>query len=235
MRGHRPRQNGPVSTPGDAPRLLLVEDDPELVRMLGTLLVEEGYLVDAAADGQRGLHLGLTRSYDVLLLDRGLPVLEGLDLLARLRSRGVTTPTLVLSALGQPADRVTGLDAGAEDYLAKPFDIDELLARLRALRRRHLDTARTLPLPGGTLDLDTRLATIGAGAPVRLSERECALLATLAGRPSAVFSRSDLRLLVFDDAGQDVIDTYVHYLRRKLGRGIVDTVRGRGYQLGRTR
>jgi two-component system response regulator QseB len=224
-----------VSTPGDAPRLLLVEDDPDLVRMLSTLLVEEGYAVDAATDGQRGLHLGLTRSYDVLLLDRGLPVLEGLDLLARLRSRGVTTPTLVLSALGRPADRVTGLDAGAEDYLAKPFDIDELLARLRALRRRHLDTARTLPLPGGALDLDTRQATIGAGAPVRLSERECALLATLAGRPAGVFSRSDLRLLVFDDAGQDVIDTYVHYLRRKLGRGIVDTVRGRGYQLGRAR
>ncbi|HEY2764716.1 MAG TPA: response regulator transcription factor [Pseudonocardiaceae bacterium] len=224
-----------MSTPGDAPRLLLVEDDPDLVRMLSTLLVEEGYAVDAATDGQRGLHLGLIRSYDVLLLDRGLPVLEGLDLLARLRSRGVTTPTLVLSALGRPADRVTGLDAGAEDYLAKPFDIDELLARLRALRRRHLDTARTLPLPGGALDLDTRQATIGAGAPVRLSERECALLATLAGRPAGVFSRSDLRLLVFDDAGQDVIDTYVHYLRRKLGRGIVDTVRGRGYQLGRAR
>jgi two-component system response regulator QseB len=228
-------ENGPVSTPDTAPRLLLIEDEPELVGMLIRLLAEEGYRVDVAADGQHGLHLGLTRTYDVLLLDRGLPALEGLDLLTRLRSRGVSTPTLVLSALGNPADRVTGLDAGAEDYLSKPFDIDELLARLRALRRRHLDTARALPLPGGNLDLDTREASIGARPPVRLSERECALLATLAGRPSQVFSRSHLQLLVFDDAGPDVVDTYVHYLRRKLGRSIVDTVRGRGYQLGRPR
>jgi two-component system response regulator QseB len=229
----RAGKNGLVSSPEDPPRLLLIEDEPKLVDMLSTLLVDDGYEVDTATDGQRGLHLGLTRRYDVVVLDRGLPAVEGLDLLIRLRSRGVTVPTLVLSALGNPADRVAGLDAGAEDYLAKPFDIDELLARLRALRRRHLDTARVLPLPGGALDLDTRQATMGSEAPVRLSERECALLATLAGRPSRVFTRTDLQVLVFDDAGQDVIETYVHYLRRKLGRGVVDTVRGRGYQLGR--
>lgn len=217
-----------------APRVLIVEDDPQLLEMLNTLLEEEGYVVDPAADGQRGLHLGLTRRYDVLLLDRGLPVLDGLDLLTRLRRRGVVTPTLVLSALGNPADRVTGLDAGAEDYLPKPFDVDELLARLRALRRRHLDTARSLPLPGGRLDLDTRQVDRDGGEPVRLSERECALLATLAGRPRQVFSRGQLLLLVFDDAESAVVvDTYVHYLRRKLGRKIVETVRGRGYQLGR--
>jgi two-component system response regulator QseB len=166
------------------------------------------------------------------VLDRGLPALDGLDLLSRLRSRGVSAPTLILSALGSPADRVVGLDAGAEDYLSKPFDVDELLARLRALRRRHLDTARVLPLPGGTLDLDTRQVVIGTGPPVRLSERECGLLATLAVRPSRVFTRDDLRAIVFDDAGAEVVDTYVHYLRRKLGRNIVGTVRGRGYQLG---
>lgn len=217
-----------------APRVLIVEDDPQLLEMLNTLLEEEGYVVDPAADGQRGLHLGLTRRYDVLLLDRGLPVLDGLDLLTRLRRRGVVTPTLVLSALGNPADRVTGLDAGAEDYLPKPFDVDELLARLRALRRRHLDTARSLPLPGGRLDLDTRQVDRDGGEPVRLSERECALLATLAGRPRQVFSRGQLLVLVFDDAESAVVvDTYVHYLRRKLGRKIVETVRGRGYQLGR--
>jgi two-component system response regulator QseB len=212
-------------------RLLLVEDDPQLVDMLTRLLTEERYQVEVAGDGQRGLHLGLTRNYDVIVLDRGLPVRDGLDLLGRLRSRGVTTPTLVLSALGAPADRVAGLDAGAEDYLGKPFDLDELLARLRALLRRHLDVARVLPLPSGTLDLDTRQATVAHREPVRLSERECALLATLAARPTRVFSRDELRVLVFGDAGADVVDTYVHYLRRKLGRGIVDTVRGRGYQL----
>ncbi|QIZ35683.1 response regulator transcription factor [Saccharopolyspora sp. ASAGF58] len=217
------------------PRLLLVEDDPELAEMLASLLGEEGYSVDGAADGQRGLHLGLTRDYDLIVLDRGLPALEGLDLLTRLRARGVATPALVLSALGNPADRVAGLDAGAEDYLPKPFDVDELLARLRALRRRHLDTARSLPLPDGRLDLDSRTVTGSARQPVRLSERECALLALLAARPRQVFGRDDLLRLVFDGAGSPVVvDTYVHYLRRKLGKRIVDTVRGRGYQLGRS-
>ncbi|WP_431873467.1 response regulator transcription factor [Amycolatopsis sacchari] len=220
---------------GQAPRVLVVEDDPQLLAMLTRLLTEEGYDVDEAADGQRGLHLGLTRDYDVLLLDRGLPAVDGLDLLARLRGRGVVTPTLILSALGNPADRVVGLDAGAEDYLAKPFDIEELLARLRALRRRHLDTARTLPVPGGRLELDTRLVIRDTAEPVRLSERESALLALLATRPGHVFSRARLLALVFDEAEHEaVVDSYVHYLRRKLGRKVIDTVRGRGYQLGRT-
>jgi two-component system response regulator QseB len=215
--------------------MLLVEDDSELVEMLSTLLEEEGYQVDTATDGQRGLHLGMTRRYDVLVLDRGLPVLHGLDLLGGLRRHGVTTPALVLSALGTPADRVTGLDAGAEDYLGKPFDIDELLARLRALRRRHLDTARMLPIGARRLNLDTREVTSTEPAePVRLSQRECELLATLAARPGQVFSRNSLLNLVFVDADNAiVVDTYVHYLRRKLGRGVVMTVRGRGYQLGR--
>jgi two-component system, OmpR family, response regulator len=220
----------------DTPRLLLVEDDRQLLAMLDTLLIEEGYRVDTAADGQQGLHLGLTRSYDVVVLDRGLPAIDGLDLLSRLRLRGVVTPTLVLSALANPADRVAGLDAGAEDYLGKPFDLDELLARLRALRRRHLDTARSLPLPGGRLELDTRSAVLGDRDPVRLSTRECDLLAALATRPGAVFTRRQLLALVFDDAESDAaVDTYVHYLRRKLGRAVIDTVRGRGYQLGRGR
>jgi two-component system response regulator QseB len=220
---------------GQSPRLLLVEDDHQLVELLTRLLTGEDYEVDVAQDGQRGLHLGLTRRYDVVVLDRGLPAIDGLDLLARLRSAGMTTPTLVLSAMGNPADRVAGLDAGAEDYLAKPFDIDELLARLRALLRRHLDTARRLPLVGGTLDLDTRQVTIDGRPPVRLSARECTLLATLAARPTRVFSRDDLRVLVFDDAGVEVVETYVHYLRRKLGHDVIDTVRGRGYQLGALR
>jgi two-component system response regulator QseB len=214
-------------------RVLLVEDDPELVAILATLLGEEGYQVDTATDGQQALHLGVTRDYDVLLLDRGLPAVEGLDLLGRLRRGGIATPALVLSALATPADRVAGLDAGAEDYLGKPFDVDELLARLRALRRRNLDAARELPIGGLRLNLDTREVG-GRTENVRLSERECELLATLAARPARVFSREQLLALVFIDADNAVVvDTYVHYLRRKLGRDVVTTIRGRGYQLGR--
>jgi two-component system response regulator QseB len=215
-------------------RVLLVEDDAELVGMLSTLLAEEGYTVDAAGDGQRALHLALTRGYDVLVVDRGLPAIEGLDLVERLRSRAVTTPVLVLSALANPADRVAGLDAGAEDYLGKPFDVDELLARLRALRRRHLDAADSLPIGGGRLDLQTRQVYRDGEPPVRLSERECALLTVLARNPNRMFGRRDLLALAFEEAGSEaVVDTYVHYLRRKLGRRIVATVHGRGYQLGR--
>jgi two-component system response regulator QseB len=217
-------------------RLLLVEDDADLRAMLTELLTDSGYVVEAAADGQRGLHLGLTQTFDVLLLDRRLPVVEGLDLLAGLRSRGVTTPVLMLSAIAQPADRVAGLDAGAEDYLGKPFDVDELLARLRALQRRHLNDARSLPLGSSRLDLDTRQVHSADRRvdPVRLSDRECTLLATLATRPGQVYSRHDLVAIVFPEAENEiVVDTYVHYLRRKLGRDMVATVRGRGYQLGR--
>jgi two-component system response regulator QseB len=227
--------NGVVGTEPRASKILVVEDDRELLELLRRLLSRAGYEVDLAMDGQRGLHLGLTRTYDVLLLDRRLPAIEGLDLLAKLRTSGVLTPALVLSALANPADRVDGLDAGAEDYLGKPFDVQELLARLRALLRRHLDTARRLRLPGGLLDLDTRQVVVDGLPAVRLSERECSLLATLASRPGKVFSRDELRVLAFEDAGVETVETYVHYVRRKLGRGMIDTVRGTGYQLGASR
>ncbi|MGZ4436841.1 MAG: response regulator transcription factor [Nocardioides sp.] len=215
-------------------RVLLVEDDPQLAAMLAELLTGEGYDVEHAPDGQRGLHLGLTRDFDVWLLDRGLPGIDGLDLLGRLRSRGRRTPALVLSALGNPSDRVEGLDAGAEDYLGKPFDVDELLARLRALLRRHDDHVTVLEIPGGTLDPATRVVSRRGGEDVDLSERESVLLAVLAGSPRRVFSRRDLLASVFEDAEDEgVVDTYVHYLRRKLGRGVVETVRGLGYRVGR--
>ena len=215
-------------------RLLLVEDDAELARMLVRILGGEGYDVTHAPDGQRGLHLGLTRSFAVLVLDRGLPAVEGLDLITRLRSKGVGTPALILSARASPADRVDGLDAGAEDYLTKPFDVDELLARLRALQRRHGATAPMLTLGTRTLDVEARLILASDADPgVPLSERECQLLELLARRPRQVFSRSELLERVFTDAESEaVIDTYVHYLRRKLGRDVIRTVRGLGYQLG---
>lgn len=217
------------------PRVLVAEDDIRLAQMLRNLLAGEGYAVTVAHDGQRALHEGLTNEFDVLLLDRGLPAIEGLDVLAKLRASGVVTPVLILSALGNSADRVEGLDRGAEDYLSKPFDIDELLARLRVLRRRLASTVPVLKIPGGTLDTGSRSVTRRDGQIVALSEREGDLLERLARRSEQVFTREDLLVTVFadaDDAG--VVDTYVHYLRKKLGRDIIDTVRGVGYRLGRS-
>ena len=216
------------------PRLLLVEDDRDLAGLLDGLLVEEGYDVDVARDGQRGLHLGLTRTYDVVVLDRGLPAIEGLDLLGRLRSKGVLTPVLVLSARGNPADRVEGLDAGAEDYVSKPFDVDELLARLRGLLRRHVEHADIVRIPGGSFDVAAREVSLDHGDVVSLSARETDVLLQLARSPRRVFSREELLRGAFDDADDEgLVDTYVHYLRRKLGRESVLTVRGVGYRLGR--
>src|SRR3954454_2171044 len=216
------------------PRLLLVEDDRELAGLLDGLLGEEGYDVDVAPDGQRGLHLGLTRSYDVIVLDRGLPAIEGLDLLGRLRSKGVVTPMLVLSARGNPADRVEGLDAGAEDYMSKPFDVDELLARLRGLLRRHVEHADVVRGPGGVFDVAAREVGLDLGDVVSLSAREADVLAHLARSPRRVFSREELLAAAFDEAEDEgLVDTYVHYVRRNLGRESLLTVRGVGYRLRR--
>jgi two-component system, OmpR family, response regulator QseB len=223
-----------VTELSDRPRrVLLVEDDVEIAGMLTELLTGEGYQVDPATDGQRGLHLALTRAYDVLIIDRVLPALDGLDLIGRIRRKGIATPVLVLTALGTVADRVAGLDSGAEDYVVKPFEIEELLARVRALHRRHRDAARTLPLGAAEIDLVRRQVRLPDGAEVELSKREFELLRTLASHPRTVHTREDLQLTVFQDAAaESIVDTYVHYLRRKLGHGVVRTVRGFGYRLG---
>jgi two-component system response regulator QseB len=175
----------------------------------------------------------LTRAYDLIVLDRGLPAIDGLDLLGRLRGRGVVTPILMLTARGLLADRVEGLDAGAEDYLVKPFEIDELLARLRALRRRHPDRAPVIAIGDRLLDVSGRTVTAGNGELVELSGREAQVLAVLARRPGRVFSRPELLDAVFDaDDGPGTVDTYVYYLRRKLGRDVIRTVHGAGYRIG---
>ncbi|MGC9376949.1 response regulator transcription factor [Streptomyces sp. MH13] len=214
-------------------RLLLVEDDRELVGMLSGILRDEGYAVDVAADGQRGLHLGLSRQYDVLVVDRRLPALDGLDLVNRLRSRAVRTPVLLLTAMGTVHDRVDGLDAGADDYLVKPFELDELSARLRALCRRALEATDVLRIGSGRLHVGRREVELASGEQVALAAREFALLWVLASRPATVHSRAELRRLVFQEApASSIVDTYVYYLRRKLGRQVVRTVRGLGYRLG---
>ncbi len=215
-------------------RLLIVEDDAELGDILTETLVDEGYIVDQARDGHRGLHLGLTRSYDVMVIDRLLPALDGLDLLARLRSRAIPARALMLTALGTVDDRIVGLDAGADDYLAKPFDLDELSARVRALCRRTseppIDAVR---VGAGRLDLTTHEVILPDGTRVALSAREFALLHVLASRPTRIHSRAELRRRVFDEAAAaSIVDTYVYHLRRKLGRPVIQTVHGLGYRLG---
>ncbi|MBH0123739.1 response regulator transcription factor [Rhodococcus zopfii] len=221
-----------MSTSAAPPSVLLVEDDARLADLLVELLTDEGYRVDVAGDAQAGLQLGLTGRHDVVVLDRGLPGRDGIEVLRALRRRGVGTPVLVLTARGTLGDRVEGLDAGAEDYLVKPFEIPELLARLRALRRRRFDGAEQLPVAGRRLDLASR-TVIGDDGVVELSASECALLAVLAAAPGQVFTRGQLLDAAFGAAGAlGTVDTYVHYLRRKLGPDVVRTVRGVGYRLG---
>ncbi|ASQ99495.1 response regulator transcription factor [Streptomyces sp. 11-1-2] len=217
----------------DQTRLLLIEDDRETADMLAELFSSEGYDVDVAFDGHRGLHLGLSRRHQVMVIDRMLPGIEGLDLVKRLRRVGVTTRVLILTALGELGERVTGLDSGADDYLVKPFEVDELLARVRALHRRDLSGAEILPLGDGELDLRRREVRLADGTGIELSLREFGLLHALAEGPKIVHDRSHLRERVFPDtSAESIVDTYVYYLRRKLGRDVVRTVRGRGYQMG---
>jgi DNA-binding response OmpR family regulator len=223
-----------VDAPGVAPTLLIVEDDHALSEILADLFVDEGYAVDVVNDAQQGLHLGLTRAYDAAIVDRGLPVMDGVELVSVLRSRGIGTPILLLTARGSVVDRVEGLDAGAQDYLVKPFEVPELLARVRALRRRP-DGSATLRAEGLCLDRVTRTVTSAAlgDRTVELSEREAALLAVFMTAPRRVFTRAQLLDSAFagvETAG--AVDTYVHYLRRKLGRTVVRTVHGTGYRFG---
>ncbi|WP_439423169.1 response regulator transcription factor [Saccharothrix sp. HUAS TT10] len=213
--------------------MLLVEDDRELVELLSAALRGEGYSVDVAMDGHRGLHLALTRPYDVVVLDRRLPALDGLDLLVRLRSKAVRARALMLTAMGALHDRVDGLDAGADDYLVKPFELDELSARLRALCRRADEVREVLRIGAGHLDLGQREVVWPDGGRVPLTTREFTLLRVLASYPDTVHTRASLRRVVFPDASStSIVDTYVYYLRTKVDRSVVHTVQGLGYRLG---
>jgi DNA-binding response OmpR family regulator len=222
-------------TSANPPALLVVEDDRALSTMLADLFSKQGYRVDVAYDGQQGMHRGLLGTYDALIVDRGLPVMDGAQLVAVLRSRGVSTPALILTARGAVEDRVEGLDAGAQDYLVKPFEIPELLARVRALLRRNDSAAAVVQAGGLRLDRVTRRVTrmTDRGVDVELSERETSLLCTLMAAPKRVFTRAQLLESVFGGAeSTGAVDLYVHYLRRKLGKQVVRTVHRTGYQFG---
>lgn len=219
-----------------SPLLLVVEDDRALSALLDELFTSEGYRVETAYDAQRGMHLGLTGNFDAMIVDRGLAVMDGAEMIALLRERGVTTPALILTARGSVEDRVEGLDSGAQDYLIKPFEVPELLARVRALLRRSDDAVTTLQAGGLRLDLMTRSVSGGDGdgdGDVELTDRECALLATLMRNPRSVFTRPQLLMRAFDGVESEAaVDLYVHYLRRKLGKTVVRTVHGSGYRFG---
>jgi DNA-binding response OmpR family regulator len=221
-------------------RILLVEDTKPLARSIATGLAEEGFSVDVASDGEDGLHLASEISYDVIILDRMLPGLDGVAVLRRLRERGNATPALFLTALGTVDDRVEGLDVGADDYLVKPFAFGELLARVRALLRRSRGQPRNqVSLGRLRLDLAARSASVD-GAPLDLTAREYALLELLALEPGRTFSRTALveKLYAEDkDLDSNVIDVFVARVRRKLdaaglsGGEVVRTLRGAGYRL----
>jgi two-component system response regulator MprA len=229
--------DGPWFDPA-RPRLLLVEDDRDLSGLLEGLLRDESYAVTVARDGQRGLHLGLSGRWELMVVDRGLPAIEGVDLVSRLRARGVRAPVLMLTARGTVTDRVEGLDAGATDYLVKPFDVEELLARLRALLRR-AGTDEPAELRVGDLVLDPVAHRASRGdRPLDLTRTEFALLQLFLANPERALARSAIYQAVWGydfGPGSNSLDVYIGYLRRKTEAGgeprVVHTLRGVGFVL----
>ena len=215
-------------------RLLVVEDDEKLARAVTRGLRAEGYAVDVAGDGDTALAQAAVYDYDGIVLDVMLPRRGGLDVCRVLRERGCWAPVLMLTARGGIDDRIGGLDSGADDYLVKPFDFGELLARVRAmLRRAPVERAPLVTVGDLTVDPATHEVT-RAGSPVDLTAREFALLEHLARRPGEVVSRTQLLDHVWDEnftGSTNVVDVYVGYLRRKLGRDLIRTVRGVGFVL----
>ncbi|MGD9894688.1 MAG: response regulator transcription factor [Dehalococcoidia bacterium] len=220
-------------------RVLVVEDDLRLGRMLRRVLAEERYAVDLALDGTHGEDLGATEPYDVIILDVMLPDRDGVNVCSSLRRRGVQTPILLLTALDAVTDRVRGLDAGADDYLPKPFAVAELLARLRSLTRRRATevTPAQLRVDGLVLDV-VRHEVRRDGRSIDLSPREYALLEYFLRHPAQVLTRTQLLEGVWGyepDVTSNLVDAYVHNLREKIDRGarpkLLHTVRGVGYAL----
>ncbi len=222
-------------------QILLIEDDPRVAAFVAKSLREEGHIVEHCADGRAGLAQATTERYDTIVLDRMLPQLDGMGVLEALRGTGDTTPVLILSALGDTEERVRGLRAGSDDYLAKPFSVSELLARVEALGRRQAagEAATRIMVGDVTIDLAARLVKVG-GQRVDLTEREFRILEHLARNAGRIVTRSMLLEHVWDysfDPQTNIIDQHVSRLRQKLDRAgaasLIETVRGAGYSIGR--
>lgn len=217
-------------------RLLLVEDDQMIGHSLRTALRQEGWAVDWVRDGRAAEDTLSTEPVDLVLLDLGLPGRDGLDVLRRVRGRGVTTPVIIITARDALEDRVAGLDAGADDYLLKPFELEELGARMRAVLRRHEGRSHSvIELDGVRLDPVTRQVSRD-GEPVLLSAREIAVLEALMTRPGAILSRAQIEDKLYgwgDEIESNAVSVYIHQLRRKLGQDFIKNVRGVGYYVGR--
>ncbi len=212
--------------------LLYVEDDPDIAAMTIEVL-SDAYEVDHAADGEQGLALALRRRYDVMVVDRRLPGMDGVAFIRAVRTAHITTPILMLTALGTVDDRVSGLDGGANDYLVKPFDYDELLARLRALRRAFRADAERRRLGEWMFAPQSQALYDPSGFRIALTATESALLELLTDSPDHVFSRDEILAAVFAPGDtKSSVDTYVHYVRRKSEPDIIETVRARGYRAG---
>jgi two-component system OmpR family response regulator len=215
-------------------RALIIEDDPDLNRQLADVLDHSGYAVDTAHDGEDGLHLGETEPYDAIVLDLGLPKLDGVSVLERWRANGITTPVIILTARDRWSEKVAGFDAGADDYLTKPFHPEELLARLRALTRRAAGHASST-LESGKLTLDTRGARVFLGDQlIKLTSHEFRMLSYLMHHRDRVISRTELVEHIYDqdfDRDSNTIEVFVGRLRKKIGSERIETVRGLGYRL----
>jgi len=215
-------------------RILLAEDDPDLSRQLKQALADADYAVDHAPDGEEAHFLGDTEPYDAVILDLGLPKLDGVRVLEQWRKAGRGMPVLILTARDRWSDKVAGFDAGADDYLAKPFYTEELLARVRALLRRAAGIAKS-DIEIGPLRIDTRANRVTLdGNPVKLTSLEYRLLAYLAHHRGRVVSRTELVEHLYDqdfDRDSNTIEVFVGRLRRKLEANLIQTVRGLGYSL----
>lgn len=218
-------------------RLLLVEDDKMIGESVLDLLRAEGYAVDWVEDGKSADGALLTVSYDLVLLDLGLPKMNGLDVLRSLRARSNRIPVLIATARDSIEQRIAGLDAGADDYVLKPYDLNELLARIRALLRRASGRAEPLYEHGGiSINPTTREALVD-GRPVILSGREWAVLEPLLARPGMVLSRAQLEAKLYswkDEVSSNAVEVYIHGLRKKLGAEFIRNVRGVGYMVQKT-
>lgn len=215
-------------------RILVVEDDVDLNRQLQQSLIDAGYVVDTAFDGEEGHYLGETEPYDCIVLDIGLPQMDGISVLQRWREDKVVTPVIILTARDRWSDKVSGIDAGADDYVTKPFHTEEVLARVRALIRRAAGHASS-DITIGRLVLDTKGSKASVdGVTIKLTSHEYRLLAYMAHHKGKVLSRTELTEHLYDqdfDKDSNTIEVFVGRLRRKIGADMIETVRGLGYRL----